>query len=87
MNITQSLYYIHKFRNCKTSDLHRIMLNLSSKIELMKREKYAVINMLLTFSACYSWKNIKILYKSNKLKISTPTWHNKFELPDEFYSV
>ena len=43
--------------------------------------------MLLNFSACYSWKNIKILYKSNKLKISTPTWHNKLELPDELYSV
>ena len=53
----------------------------------MKSEKYAVIDMLLNFRACYSWKNRKMLYKSNKLKISTPTWHNKFELPDDLYSI
>ena len=26
-------------------------------------------------------------YKSNKLKLSAPTWNDKFELPDGSYSV
>ena len=29
-----------------------------------------------------TWKNIKKSYKSNKFKISAPTWSEKFELPD-----
>ena len=33
----------------------------------------------------YTWKNIKKLYKSNKFKISTPTWNGKFDLPDVLY--
>ena len=28
-----------------------------------------------------------MLYKNKKLKISAPTWNNKFELPEWFYSV
>ena len=33
------------------------------------------------------WKNIKSLYNNNKFKISARTWNDKFELPDESYSV
>ena len=33
------------------------------------------------------WKNIKKLCKSNKLKISTPTWNENLELPNGSYSV
>ena len=29
----------------------------------------------------------KILYNSNKVEISTPTWNDKFKLPDGSYSV
>ena len=32
-------------------------------------------------------ENIKKSYKYNKFKISAPTWNEKFELPDESYSV
>ena len=35
----------------------------------------------------YTWKYIKISYNNNKFKISTPTWNDKFELPDGSYSV
>ena len=42
---------------------------------------------LSNFSICYSWKNIKNSYNSNKFKISAPTWNDKFELPDGSYSV
>ena len=30
---------------------------------------------------------MKSSYNSNKLKISTPTWNDKFELPNGSYSV
>ena len=36
-------------------------------------------------SIYYTWKNRKS-YKNNKLKISAPTWKDKFELPDGSYS-
>ena len=32
-------------------------------------------------------ENIKKSYKSNKFKISTLTWNEKFDLPDRLYSV
>ena len=32
-------------------------------------------------------ENIKSSYNNNKFKISVPKWKDKFELPDEFYSV
>ena len=35
----------------------------------------------------YTWKNIKISYINNKFKISTPTWNDKFELSDGWYSL
>ena len=33
------------------------------------------------------WKSITISYNNNKFKIYAPTWNDKFELPDESYSV
>ena len=35
----------------------------------------------------YTRKNIKASYNKNKFKISSPTWNDKFELPDGSYSV
>ena len=32
-------------------------------------------------------KNMKSSYNNNKSKISGPTWNDKFELPDESYSI
>ena len=32
-------------------------------------------------------KNIKSSYNNSKFKISAPTWNDKFELPDDSYSV
>ena len=39
------------------------------------------------FSIYYTWRNIKTSYNNNKFKKSAPTWNDKFELPDESYSV
>ena len=38
-------------------------------------------------SICYTWKNIKKLYKNNEFKISALTWNEKFKLADGSHSV
>ena len=68
----------------KTSDPHRILINLPDKIRLNRSDKFVALSNL---SIYYTRKNIKTSYKNNKLKISARTWNNKFELPDGSYSV
>ena len=70
--------------NSKTSDPHRLLLNLTDKIDLRRKDKYIALSNL---SIYYTWKNIKKSYKNNKFKISAPTWNEEFELPDGSYSV
>ena len=60
------------------------MLSLSDKMKFKISDKYVALSNL---SMHYTCKNMKNSYKSNKLKISAPTWNNKFELPDGSYSV
>ena len=43
--------------------------------------------MLLFKLIYYIWKNIRLLYKNNRLKIIAPTWNDEFEVPDASYSV
>ena len=54
----------------KTSDSHRLLTNLSDKIDLKRRDKYVALSNL---SIYYTRKIIKISYKKNKFKISAPT--------------
>ena len=42
---------------------------------------------LSNLSIYCTWKNIKSTYNNNNFKISTPTWSDKFELPDGSYSI
>ena len=70
--------------NSKTSKLHVLILKLTNKLDLRIGENIIALSNL---SIYYTWKNIKSLYNNNKFKISAPTWNDKFELPDEFYSV
>ena len=42
---------------------------------------------LANLSIYYTWKNIKCEYKSNKFKVSTPTWNDTFDLLDGSYSI
>ena len=70
--------------NSKTSDPHRLLLNLLDKINLKRKDKYIALSNL---SIYYTWKNIQKSYKNNKFKISTPTWNKKLDLPDGLYSV
>ena len=60
--------------NSKTSELHRLLLNLSDEINLKKSDKYVALSDL---SIYYAWKNIKKSNK-NKFKICTPTWNKEF---------
>ena len=49
--------------NSKTSEPHRLLLNLTDKIGLKRSDKYVA---LLNLSIYYIWKNIKKSYKNNK---------------------
>ena len=70
--------------NSKTSDPHRLSLNLSNEKNLKRSDKYIA---LCNLSIYYTWKNIKKSCKNIKFKISAPTLNEEFELPDGSYSV
>ena len=55
-----------------------------NKINLKKKDKYIALSNL---SIYYTWENIKKSYKSNKFKLSAPTWNEELELPDGSYFV
>ena len=76
-----------KSENSKTSGPHRLLLNLSDKINLKRSDKYVFLSILKVH---YAWKNIKKWYKNNKLinnLISAPTWNGLFEFSDGSYPV
>ena len=70
--------------NSKTSDHHRLSLNLIDKINLRQKHKYIALSNL---SIYYTWKKIKQSYKNNKFKISSLTQNEEFELLDGSYSI
>ena len=66
----------------KTSKAHILRLKLTN--ELLRDENSIALS---NRSKYYTCKNIKSSYNNNKFKVSAPTWSEKFELPDESYSV
>ena len=52
-------------KNSKTSDSHRLLLNLTDKTDLRRKNKYIALSNLSNY---YTWKNIKKSYKNNKCK-------------------
>ena len=56
----------------KASDYHRVLLNLSDKVNLIRSDKYVVLSKL---SIYYAWTNVKKSYKNNKFKMSALTWN------------
>ena len=52
--------------NSKTSDPHRLLLNLLDKMNLKKKDKYVALSNL---SIYFTWKNIKKSYKNNIFQI------------------
>ena len=71
-------------QNSETSDLLRISLNLSDRIDLNRSDKYVTLSSLIIY---YTWKNTKKSCNNNKFKISKSTWDEQFELLDRSYSV
>ena len=70
--------------NSKASDSRRLLLNLTDKIDLRRKDKYVALSIL---SIYHTWKNIKKSYKNNKFKTSAPIWDKEFELPDRSHST
>ena len=70
--------------NSRTSEYHVLELKLVDKLDLRRGQKSVALSNL---SIYYIWRNIKISYKNNKLKISAPTWSDAFELPDGSNSI
>ena len=70
--------------NSKTSEPHVLILKLTDKLDLRIGEKIIALSNL---SIYFTWKNIKSWYNNNRFKISAPTWKDKFELRDGWYSV
>ena len=68
-------------KNSKTSEPHRLLLNLLDKKNFKRNDKYVTLSNL---SMYYTWKNTKKSYKNNEFKILALTWN---ELPDGFNSV
>ena len=68
------------FINSKNSELdyyyvdYRLLLNLTDKINLKICDKYVAPSDL---SIYYTWKKVKKWCKSNKFKISAPTWNEE----------
>ena len=54
------------------------------RLDLRNSNKHAASQNV---SIYYMWKNIRKLYKNNKIKIIDPTWNDQFQLPDGYYSV
>ena len=66
------------------SKTHAFILKFTDELNLRSGEK---IIGLLILSIHDTWKSRNILYNNNRLKISTPTWNDEFELPDGSYSL
>ena len=69
--------------NSKTSDTHRLLLNLADKVNLKRSDKYVALSNLTCTIHGKIWKKIR----QEQNKISTPTWNEEFELPDGSYSI
>ena len=54
--IKQKTHYIYDFNNSRTSDLHRLLLNLSGKADLKRSNKYVSLSNIRIY---YRLKNIK----------------------------
>ena len=70
--------------NSKMIEPHKFFLNLLERLDLESLHKLVALQDLSIYC---TWKIIRQQYKSNKLKIISPTWNDELELPDGFNSV
>ena len=64
--------------NSKTNESNKFIYQFTGKLNLKNPNNKK--NGLVNLSICCTWRNIRSAYKSNKLKISAPTWNDKFDL-------
>ena len=76
-NIKMNTIFMYSEKS-KPFDPHRLLLNLTDKVDMRRKDKYIALS---------NRKNTKKSYKNNKFKIPAPTWNEEFELPDASYSV
>ena len=81
LNNEFNTFIIHNSENGQTFKLHGILFSILEKINLTNMLFYQILTSTIIE------KVLKKSYKNNKFKISAPTWNNKFELPDGWYSV
>ena len=67
--------------NSKTNEYNKFIYQFNDKLNLKDSNNKNI--GLVNLHVYYTWKNIKSKYNNNKIKISTPTWNDKFDLPDE----
>ena len=53
-------------------------------LDLKSLKEHVALQNLSIYS---TWKNLRKQWKINKLKMIAPTWNDKLELLDGFYSV
>ena len=69
--------------NSNTNESHRFRLYFTNKLDSRNKKTISLANL----SIYYTWENIKSKYNNNKLKISSPTWSETFDLPDGSYEI
>ena len=52
--------------NSKTNQPHRLLLEISDKIDLKRNDRHVALSNL---SMYYTWKNIIMSYKNNNFKL------------------
>ena len=72
------------YKNSKTSEPHRLLLNLLGQIDLKNMLPSILVSTTLQKK---TKKNKKNSYKNSRFKISTPIRNGKFELRHELCSV
>ena len=73
-----------KTGNSKTNEPHKFVLNLIQTLDLRSSGKCVAVQNL---SIYYTWKNIRIQYRKNKLKIISLPQNDEFELPDGLKAI
>ena len=76
-NIKMNTIFMYSEKS-KPFDPHRLLLNLTDKVDMRRKDKYIALS---------NRKNTKKSYKNNKFKIPAPTWNEEFELPDGSCSI
>ena len=71
-------------KNSNLSDPHRLILNLSDKIDLKRNDKYVSLSNL---SIYYTWKNITKSYKNDKSKMNYLMGHILYQIFKTFLNI